>query len=98
MNFEYFRKSVEVVKQANKSVTYLETSYHNTIKSSRRPTILKKTICLIFGLLSPKLAQNWPKNKFKYKILISIPKGVVNQANTSVNCVETFYYNANKKQ
>ena len=44
MNFENFRKSVEVVKQANKSVTYLETSYHNTIKSSRRPTILKKTI------------------------------------------------------
>ena len=48
--------------------------------------------------IGPKLAQNWPKNKFKYKILISIPKGVVNQANTSVNCVETFYYNANKKQ
>ena len=61
MNFEYFRKSVEVVKQANKSVTYLETSYHNTIKSRRGPTILKKTIWPIFGLLSPKLDQNWLK-------------------------------------
>ena len=57
LNFEYFRKSVKVVKQANISVTYLETSCYNNIKSNRKSTILKKTIWPFFGLLSPNLGQ-----------------------------------------